>query len=108
MATKLWVHQQHPSLLVLALGQISEIARPKHKRTGTMHHQRVPRDVPVDSLGLAKKESGCSKVGRHGADHVLPRLREISVQAATHGTNPCRAATTWAPRGLTRNHSCLV
>lgn len=55
MATKLRVHQQHPSLSVLALGHISEIARPKRKCTGTVRHQPVPRDVPMDSLGLAEK-----------------------------------------------------
>lgn len=50
MATILWVHEQCPSLLVLALGQISEIARPKHRHARTVHHQCDP----MDGLGLAK------------------------------------------------------
>ena len=109
MATKLRVHQQHPSLSVLALGHISEIARPKRKCTGTVRHQHVPRDVPMDSLGLAKntKPSGCSKVGWHGANHMLSRLGETSVQAVTHGANPRRAAATWAPQGPTRSQTLV-
>lgn len=50
MATILWVQEQRPSLLVLALRQISEIPHPKHKHTRTVHHQCDP----MDSLGLAK------------------------------------------------------
>lgn len=50
MATILRVHEQRPSLLVLALGQISGIARPKRRHTRTVHHQCDP----MDGLGLAK------------------------------------------------------
>ena len=99
MATKLWLHQQHPSPLVSALGQISEVARRKRKCTGTVRHERVPRDFPEDSLGFAKKDAGCSQAGRHGADHALPHLRETSVQAATHRTDPRRAAGGGFPAG---------
>lgn len=66
MATKLWLHQQHPSSLVSALSQISEIARLKCKCTGTARHQHVPRDVPMDSLGLAKKSQDAVRLSGMG------------------------------------------
>lgn len=50
MATTLWVHEQCSPLLVLALGQISEMAHPKQKHTRTVHH----RCDAMDGLGLAK------------------------------------------------------
>lgn len=53
MATILWICQC-PSLLVLGLGQISEIARPQGKHTRTVQHQCDP----MDGLGIAKLRAG--------------------------------------------------
>lgn len=50
MATTLWVHEQCPPLLLLALGQISEMAHPKQKHTRTVHRQCDP----MDGLGPVK------------------------------------------------------
>lgn len=124
MATKLWLHQQHPSLLVSALGQFSETAHLECKCAGTARHQHVPRDVPVDSLGLAQKKKSQDAVRlaitgpttcylvpgrcRCRQPPIAPTLAGLRLRGGSPRTRKCKMlGSGTAPVGAGRTGPCV-
>lgn len=69
MVADLWLHQQHPSLLVQLSDRFLKLHDKMQACAGSVCCQRIKRDVHGQP-GAGNKEPVCSREGRHRARHV--------------------------------------